>query len=47
MKETLKSSPGICELEMVEKIAKKIPDPQVAAEFQQRMYLWSRNKSLS
>jgi hypothetical protein len=47
MKETLKSSPGICELELVEKIAKKIPDPQVAAEFQQRMYLWSRNKSLS
>ncbi|MEI2582230.1 sensor histidine kinase [Scytonema sp. PRP1] len=45
MKETLKSSPGICELELVEKIAKKIPDAQVAVEFQQRMYLWSRNKS--
>ncbi|KAB8320505.1 sensor histidine kinase [Tolypothrix campylonemoides VB511288] len=47
MKETLKSSPGISQLELVEKIAKKIPDAQVAVEFQQRMYLWSRNKSLS
>ncbi|NJM71741.1 MAG: sensor histidine kinase [Scytonema sp. RU_4_4] len=47
IQETLKSSPEISPLELVEKIATKIPDAQVAVEFQQRMSLWSRNKNLS
>ncbi|MGH8000134.1 MAG: sensor histidine kinase [Brasilonema sp.] len=47
MKETLKSSAGISPRELVDKIAKKIPDAQVAAEFQERMYFWSQEKSLS
>jgi hypothetical protein len=47
IKETLKSWAGISPRELVDKIAKKIPDAQVAAEFQERMYSWSQNQSLS
>ncbi|MBP5972216.1 sensor histidine kinase [Brasilonema sp. CT11] len=47
IKETLKSWAGISPLELVDKIAKKIPDAQVAAEFKERMYFWNQKKSLS
>uniref|UniRef100_A0A0C1R356 DUF8082 domain-containing protein n=1 Tax=Tolypothrix bouteillei VB521301 TaxID=1479485 RepID=A0A0C1R356_9CYAN len=39
IEETLESLPGISRAELVETIAAKIPDAQVAGEFQRRMGL--------
>ncbi|KAB8330754.1 sensor histidine kinase [Scytonema tolypothrichoides VB-61278] len=47
IQETLHTWAEISPLELVDEIATKIPDAQVAAEFRHRMYLWSQDKSLS